>query len=145
MAERGITIDCLRRLLAHVGLEDRLDPLVDLVRSCDICPGPTPALKSVRYGFSYSVRRDRKAPVFSLFADSADFFGGDGIARRQILAAAYSREWSLGMYPLLSEPFRQQFLRAKYHNTISFVVDESPAAGLQISLSPPPGEAGEED
>lgn len=130
----------LDRLLAHVGLEERKDELVGLMRSFDFRgeSSGADALPDAQYGFSYSVLPPCREPVFSIIAFAADLAGGDGLVRRQVLLATRTRGWTLGGYASLTEPVADRFFRSTYHNMISFVAGEVPLAGLQISVSPPP-------
>lgn len=142
LPKRGLTFESLRRLLGRIGLEERLETLVDLIRSSALCP-PAEArghLPNAQFGFSYSVLPDARDPVFSIFAFASDFLGGDGIVRHQMLTAALRRGWKLGMYPHITEPVADQLFRSTYHNIVSFIVAASKIAGMQVSLSPPPQE-----
>jgi hypothetical protein len=130
-------LDCL---LARVGLGERREDLVELIRSFVFKAESSgaDALPDCPYGFSYSVLPGRREPVFSIFAFAAALTGGDGLVRRQVLLATRRRGWDLGGYASLTEPVVDRFFRSTYHNMISFQVGEGPRSGLQISVSPPP-------
>jgi len=135
-ATRGLPADDLERLLAHAGLAHRQPELTDLMCACVF--GGAQQLPEVKYGFSYSVLPGAQQPAVSVFAYAADFIGGDGFVRHQLLSVAYARGWQLSSYPELSAPLGQQFTRAMYHNTIGFVVTNARELGLHVSMSPPP-------
>lgn len=129
----------LDRLMGHVGLEGRKQELLGMMRSFDFRgESRSDALPDAQYGFSYSVLPGRREGVFSIMAFAADLAGGDGLVRRQFILAARRRNWSVGGYASLTEPVAERFFRSTYHNMISFVVGQTPMAGLQISVSPPP-------
>jgi hypothetical protein len=133
---RGLTAGQIEQLLAHVGLAHRQTELTELMLACVF--GGATSLPEVDYGFSYSVLPGAQQPVCSVFAHAADFIGGDGFVRHQLMSVAHARGWQLGSYPELSAPLSRQFSRAVYHNTIGFVVSCAPEIGLHVSVSPPP-------
>jgi len=132
----GLRPGDLERLLAHVGLAHRRAELTELMCACVF--GGATQLPDVKYGFSYSVLPGAQKPAVSVFAYAADFIGGDGFVRHQLLSVARARGWQLGSYPELSAPLGHQFTRAIYHNTVGFVVTGAPELGLHVSVSPPP-------
>lgn len=142
LAERGLSVADLARLLAHVGLAGRQQALMELVSAFEYRSGPgsADALPAAQWGFSYSMRPGGREPVFSLFVLAQDLTGGDGLVRHQLLAATLHRGWTTGCYAALSEPLASQYFRSGYHNMISFVVGKAPLAGIQVSLSPSPQE-----
>jgi len=133
---RGLHPSDLERMLAHVGLAHRQAELTELM--CASVFGGATQLPEVNYGFSYSVLPGAQQPAVSVFAYAADFIGGDGFVRHQLLSVAHARGWRLSSYPELSAPLGHQFTRAIYHNTIGFVVSGGPELGLHVSMSPPP-------
>lgn len=145
--KRGLDAHDLECVLAHVGLEDRREDLEELIFSCAFCRGSDcqSVFPNAQYGLSYSVLPCGVDPVFSLYAFASDFVGSDGFVRNQLLTAAYSRGWSLGMYFFITEPIARRFFSAAYHNMISFIVGKPPIAGLQVCLSPPPHELDDEE
>jgi len=132
----GLHATDLARLLAHVGLAHRQAELTELMCGCVF--GGASELPNVKYGFSYSVLPGARHPALSVFAYAADFIGGDGFVRHQLLSVAHGRGWQLGRYPELTAPLSHQFTRAIYHNTVGFVVTGAPQLGLHVSVSPPP-------
>jgi hypothetical protein len=136
LPKRGLDGDELTQLLAPVGLQDRKDELVDLILSCTLIREA--GLPLAHYGVSYSVLPGGLEPVMAIFAFAADFLGGDGIVRRQMLIAAHARGWTLGLYPYLTEPMARRFFRSSYHTMVSFMVGRPPIAGLQVCVSPAP-------
>jgi hypothetical protein len=138
--KRGLDAGDLERLLAHIGLENRQEDLKELIRSCEICRGADRQsdIPHAQYGVSYSVLPFGWEPLFSLFASASDFVGGDGFVRYQMLRAARSRGWTLGIYFFITEPVARWFFRSGYHNMVSFMVGQAPVAGLQVGVSPPP-------
>lgn len=135
---RTFTRSYLSALLDRVGLARRLDDLVALVGSFEFRHGRVPdALPNAQYGFSYSVLPGGGEPVFSVFIFAADLAGGDAWVRQQILAARH-RESELRGYAAMTESLTERHARASSHNMVTFSVDETARAGLQVSLSPPP-------
>jgi hypothetical protein len=134
-----LTAGAIKPLLAHVGLEERHEELMELIHSFQFRGGSVAdTLPETQYGFSYSVLPHSRNPVFSVFVFAADLAGGDGFVRRQVLASALGRGWKLGCYAALTEPIAQRYFRSAFHNMISFSVGEKSMAGLQVSVSPPP-------
>jgi hypothetical protein len=137
---RGLGVEDLEQLLGHAGLAERRDELERLLRSCALGrdPDSPSGFPDAQYGCSYSVLRSGADAVFSLFTFASEFVGGDGIVRRQLLAASSARGWRLGPYFFLSEPFARSYFRAAYHTMISFVVGRASISGLQLGVSSPP-------
>jgi len=138
LASRRFMPDTLRQMLARVGLESRQAELIDLLRSFEFRgEGVGGALPEAQFGFSYSALPGGGEPAFSIFVFAADLPGGDGFLRRQVLASALGRGWTLGCYAAMTEAVAQRYFRSAYHNMISFAVD-SDSMGFQVSVCPPP-------
>jgi hypothetical protein len=137
-------LDTLREMLGRVGLESKQPELVDLIRSFEFRrEGGVGALPEAQYGFSYSALPSGGEPVFSIFVFAADLAGGDGFLRRQVLASAPGRGWTLGCYAPMTEPVDRMYFRSAFHNMIAFSAGRD-SVGFQVSVSPPP-EPREED
>jgi hypothetical protein len=134
-----LSASAVGQLLGHVDMGDRQPQLIELMLQCVVGGGET--LPRVPYGFSYSVLPNARGPALSVFVNAADFIGGDGFVRHQLLSVARARGWQLGGYPELTAPLKREFRSAIYHNSIGFVVSGAPEVGLHVSISPPPAPA----
>jgi hypothetical protein len=128
----------LKRLLALVGLESRLDALTELVAAFDFRrpgngEGPLPA---GQWGVSFSTEEGGAKPAVSLFVMATDLLGGDGFVRRAFALNARARGWSTGQYVEFSQPLETWALRSAHHNMLAFVVMPN-HLGMQLGISPP--------
>jgi hypothetical protein len=141
---RGLSAYYLAQLLALVGLEDRYDQLLELLRGGEVFPdSQNPSdIPEAQYGISYSVLPGRSEPLVSIIVFASDLIGGDGLVRYQMLIAARNSGSMLKTYLLLTEPFAASFFSSIYHSMISYTVGPSPVAGVQVCVSPPPEKAG---
>ncbi|NHZ33341.1 hypothetical protein [Massilia rubra] len=140
LGSRELSFDCLRELLAHVGLAHLRDELAALVGRFDFRRGRSAdGLPQAQYGLSYSVLPDGREAEFSLLAFAADLAGGEAWVRQQVLAVAGQRGLDLALYGALTAPLAQPHAGARFHNMITFSVGERAPPGWQISVSPPPG------
>lgn len=139
LSGRGLSEGELDHLLDQLDLQHRQQDLLELMGAAQIFTSKSdrPKLPSVEYGLSYSVLPGKQDPVFSIFTFASKYIGGDAFIRHQILVAALSRGWSLGAYPILTEPLACNFTRCVHHNVIAFIVAPEQHLGLHISLSPP--------
>lgn len=132
-------VSTLTRLLARSGLAARQDDLLGLIRSFHFRrDGGPDTLPEAQYGFSYSVQRGGRDPVFSIFVLPSALAGGDGYLRRELLISVLGRGWSLGCYGALTQPLAQRLFQSGFHNMLTFSAGAGRALGLQVSVSPPP-------